>query len=250
MEQILVIQNSLLAPAGSIGDVLKNRGVSLTTIRVLAGEQKDIDTTIEYDGLLVLGGPSNAYNDEAYPQNLVIVDIIRRFHKLQKPILGLCLGAQFLARALGQSYCSNNGWEIGFTPITVTAEGEKDPILAGLDSTYMLYEMHEDSFFLPPDSELLMTGKHCVNQAFRSGKYSYGFQFHAETNASIIRGWAKGIRRSYPEKGPQMVDLMFKDMDEFFPAQKKFAYEIGRRWLNLVKEVKEGNKKATDSIAI
>jgi len=250
MEHILVIQNSPFAPAGSIGDVLKNRGVSLTTIQLLEGERKDIDTTNEYDGLLVLGGPSNAYNDEEYPQNLVIIDIIRRFHKLQKPILGLCLGAQFLTRALGQSYCSNNGWEIGFTPITMTAEGEKDPILAGLDNTHMLYEMHEDSFSLPRDSVLLMKGEHCVNQAFRVGKYSYGFQFHAETTASIIRTWAKGILKNYPEKGPQMVDLMFIDMDKYFSSQKKFAYEIGTRWLNLVKEVKEGNKKTKDSKAI
>ena len=250
MERIFVIQNSPIAPAGSIGDVLKKNGANLTTFRLLEGERVDINTITEFDGLLVLGGPSNAYDDEAYPQNIVVVDIIRQFHKIEKPILGLCLGAQFLARALGQSYCSNNGWEIGFTPITVTDEGEKDPITEGLDGPHMLYEMHEDSFFLPRDSELLMTGEYCINQAFKSGNYSYGFQFHAETTASIIHGWAEEIRRSDPEKDTQMLDLMFRGMDEFFPAQKKFAYEIGRRWLKLVKEMKGGDKMATDSITI
>ncbi|MCD5401247.1 type 1 glutamine amidotransferase [candidate division NPL-UPA2 bacterium] len=238
MEQVLVIQNDLAVPAGYIGDVLKSQGAALTVLRLLEGEQVDIDTATEFDGLLVLGGYSNAHDDEVYPQNLAILDIIRRFHNLEKPILGICLGAQFLARALGQPYCSNNGWEIGFTPITVTAEGKKDPLLVGLGDSHMLYEMHEDSFFLPQGSELLMTGEHCINQGFRVGNYSYGVQFHPEVTPLIIREWAEGVRKIYPKESHQMVDQMFKGMDMFLPAQKKFAYKIGRRWLDLVKEAK------------
>ncbi len=242
MEQILIFMNNKLVPAGNIGKALESCGANLTVLKEFESEQIDIDSTMKFDGLLVLGGTANAYND-LYPQNQTIVDIIKRFHQSQKPVLGICLGAQLISRTFDKPYHSNNGWEIGFTQITLTVDGKKDPLLKGFGDNQMLYEMHEDSLFLPDGAKLLMTGKKCINQGFRVGDYTYGFQFHPETTPNIIQGWIQNVKTIYPEEAPQMIKQMREGIDQHNPVQKKIAFEIGKQWMKLVKAQKHKKVK-------
>jgi GMP synthase-like glutamine amidotransferase len=220
---------------GYVGEALRELGAELRVVNLLAGETISRADVGSSDGLLVLGGQANAYNDEQYPQMPRIVGIISEFHLAEKPVLGICLGAQQLARALGESYRSNQGWEIGFTLIKVTEAGRKDPLLAGLGDQHRLMEMHQDSFELPAGAELLMTGENCVNQSFRVGSCSYGMQFHPECSPSIVNTWAQAILDQDPEGGRQKVERMLARADEYFPRQKAFSRAIAARWFELVR---------------
>src|SRR5262249_58625593 len=84
------------------------------------------------DGMIILGGPMHAGDDAGYPAFPALLGLIRRFHAQGKPIFGICLGAQLIARAFGKTVYRFGGCEVGYLPVEITREGMTDPLLAGL----------------------------------------------------------------------------------------------------------------------
>jgi GMP synthase (glutamine-hydrolysing) len=104
-------------------------------------------------------------------------------------VLGICLGAQLLARALGGSVSRNEVREIGWYDVQMTEAGLRDPVLSTFASTQEVFQWHEDGIALPPDVEVLAGSPASPVQAFRHGEHVYGFQFHLEVNAPLIERW-------------------------------------------------------------
>ena len=105
------------------------------------------------------------------------------------PVVGICLGGQLMARALGSKVEQNETHEVGWFPIEVTEEGRKDPILGAAGSNPTVYHWHGDTFHLPPGAVLLARSKACPRQAYRVGERTYGFQFHPEADHQLIGEW-------------------------------------------------------------
>ena len=190
--RLLVIQNSPTAPLGVLEECIRDRNLSLEILTPLAGDRLPIDTS--YNGLIVLGGPMNAEDDANYPHLKDVVSLIQLFAKEDKPILGICLGAQLIARAFGSRVYQHTAVELGFTPLRVTDSAiANDPLLkSALPSNpepIHIMEWHFDTFDLPDRAKLLMTGENCQNQAYRISNNIYGFQCHFEVNQSILQGW-------------------------------------------------------------
>ncbi|MCE5310991.1 MAG: gamma-glutamyl-gamma-aminobutyrate hydrolase family protein [Acidobacteriales bacterium] len=150
----------------------------------------DLDRRVDLDsasGLVFMGGPMSVNDDLPYLRKEVT--IIREAEGRGLPILGVCLGAQLIAKAFGASVYRNEVKEIGWYPVYWTAEAAEDSLLAGLPSPATVFHWHGETFDLPSDAIPLAYSDSCRNQAFRYGDCIYGLQFHLEVTPAMIGGW-------------------------------------------------------------
>lgn len=238
--RILVIENYRTCPVGVVGQKLRALGAELTMLNVLQNNDSIPSNALyNYDGLVVLGGAMGAYDDQAYPQMPVVIDLILKFHRAEKPVLAICLGAQMLARALGEPFKCNGGHEIGFIPVAVTEAGQKDALFEGVTDGWSPVEWHHDNFHLPDGAELLVKGEACRNQAFRVGRASYGLQFHPEIDADILTVMVNDLDNDYlkgiGDHGQALLDQMMRELPEAIEPAVDVAEQITSRWLTICK---------------
>jgi GMP synthase-like glutamine amidotransferase len=164
-----------------------------------------------------------------------MIELLRGFHRAEKPILGICLGAQLVARVFDKPVYRHAELEVGFTEVEITEAGARSPLLAGVARRQWVMEWHQDTFDLPEEAELLVTGARCPNQAFRIGQHVYAFQFHFEATTPLLRSWVKAanpaaLAKSHPHFLPGFEPALARHM----PAQTALARQIANGWLDLV----------------
>jgi len=190
-----------------------------------------------FNGVVVLGGPQSAADDETSPYIPRLLDLMRSFADADRPILGICLGAQLLARAHGERVYQHSLMERGFKPITATPAGADDPVMGSLGAERHIMQWHFDTFDLPKDAVLLATSPDCANQAFRLGDSQYGLQFHPEVSSEIVRDWVARFRAEGASQ--DQVDEIGREMeaqiDRHLPEAAAFARDLARDWLELVR---------------
>jgi GMP synthase (glutamine-hydrolysing) len=140
----------------------------------------------EVAGVVVMGGPMNVDETERHPGLAVTREWLAEAVRRELPILGICLGAQLLARALGAAVVPAARKEIGFAPITV--DDPDDPVLGGLAPRAEVLHWHGDAFELPDGASHLASSELAANQAFRVGN-AWGVLFHPEADLALVRQW-------------------------------------------------------------
>ncbi len=233
--RILVVQNSRTAPAGLVGEALAGLGASLVTVAANEGDALPA-TPQGYDGLVVLGGPQDAWDDAQGPHFPQVMALIRDFHAEDRPVLGICLGAQLAARAFGARVQRHDRAELGVAAVDLTDAGRDDPLLAGLGERLHMVQWHYDTFQFPDGAVPLARNEACERQAFRLGDSLYAFQFHPEATAPIVRGWASRFGEEARERNRAVLDGLDEALDRHLPAAETVAKTISRRWLDLVRE--------------
>ena len=228
---ILCIQNDPIGPAGLIAEQLFRRNGNLDVVMPHEGDAMP-EGHAPYDGVLVMGGPQDAFDDENYPQFWPMIRLLRGFHAVGKPILGVCLGSQLLARVFDKPVYRHHELELGFTEVEVTEAGAKSPLLAGMDRKQWVMEWHQDTFDLPEGAELLITGNRCRNQAFRIAN-AYAFQFHFEVTKPMIRMWLKVAGDFLKREHPDFPERVEREMESHMARQKALACQITDRWLDI-----------------
>jgi GMP synthase-like glutamine amidotransferase len=138
-------------------------------------------------GLIFMGGPMSVNDDLPYIRQEL--SLIEQAVKQSKPVLGVCLGAQLIARAMGARVYRNAVKEIGWYPIAFTGEARRDAIFAGLRHPELVFHWHGETFDLPSGAAHLASSQACRNQAFRCGANVYGLQFHLEVTPEMIADW-------------------------------------------------------------
>jgi GMP synthase (glutamine-hydrolysing) len=140
----------------------------------------------------VLGGVMDADETDAYPHLTRTMDLLRDAAARSRPALGICLGAQLAAAALGgRAYPGPAGEELGWTKVELTPAGRADPVLGALREPVELFEWHHDIFEPPPGSTRLAGGAVYPDQAFRLGSV-VGGQFHPEVDRRLLAAWWAG----------------------------------------------------------
>ena len=139
------------------------------------------------DFLIVMGGPWSVYDDYRWldPETR----LIRRMIAAGTPVLGICLGAQLIATALGARVYPCGNKEIGWYQLDVNQVGNSDPLLSQLGARETVFQWHGDTFDLPEGAELLASSPLCPHQAFRYGRSTYALQFHLEVTAAMAGHW-------------------------------------------------------------
>lgn len=184
-----IIRHLAFEDPGFLGPLLNERGYEVT---VLEPGIDDLALAQLSDLLVVLGGPIGVYETDAYPWIGEELAVIGARLKREAAILGICLGAQLIARAAGaQVYPGDNGKEIGWAPVILTAEGQRSP-LSILDRSTPVLHWHGDTFDLPPGAILLASTDRYRTQAFAIGTNVLGLQFHIEVDPSYTERWLVG----------------------------------------------------------
>jgi len=171
---------------GRIADVLASRQVGCDYADLYHGSAAQPEVSA-YAGLIFMGGPMSVNDDLPYLRQEMrwIAQAVER----RQPVLGICLGAQLIARALGARVFPNPVKEIGWFDVDFTGEAACDPLLASAAPVETVFHWHGETFDLPPGATLLASSRACRNQAFRAGHFIYGFQFHLEVTPAMIAGW-------------------------------------------------------------
>lgn len=231
--KLLIIQNSHLAPLGVLADCVAERG-GQTKILIPSNQDALPSQSDEFNGLIILGGPMHV-RDDTYAPLPAVIHLIHQFSKEQKPILGVCLGAQILARAFGKPVYPHHTFELGFTPLNLIAStASADPLLKNCPEAVHVMEWHVDTFDLPDEAVLLMTGAACKNQAFRIGESIYGFQCHLEVTPAILQNWIASNSELLGRSHPNFSDQLNQQIERYLNQSIHFCRSVGYAWLDLV----------------
>lgn len=164
-----------------------------------------LDAASGADLLVVLGGPIGVYEEDKYPFLADEIALIEARLAARRPTLGICLGAQLMARALGARVYPGPAKEIGFAPLTLNAAGRAS-CLVGFEGKPVLH-WHGDTFDLPAGAALLASTAVCTQQAFALGRNAIGFQFHPEAGAAGFERWLIGHTCELAAAGKSVLAL-------------------------------------------
>jgi len=191
VKEVIAIRHVAFEHLGTLAPLLSGRGFRVRYLDVGVTDLSILDA-LAPDLLVVLGGPIGAYEDDRYPYIADELRLIERRLEAQRPLLGVCLGAQLMARALGSRVYPGRAKEIGWGPLRLTQAGERS-CLAGLAGCgYQVLHWHGDTFDLPRDAQRLAFSEITENQAFSLGDKALGLQFHLEMDAAEIERWLIG----------------------------------------------------------
>lgn len=184
----LVLQHVAIEGPGTLASCLEARGWTLETIALYEGARLPEDAQ-GYQTVIVMGGPMGVYDEAAYPFLRHEHRFLTRVLTQGVPLLGICLGSQLLAKALGARVYRNPQKEIGWYTVDLTPAGVTDPLFAGLTSPIPVFQWHSDAFDLPVGATPLASSPLCTHQAFRYGDRVYGLLFHLELTPAVIHSW-------------------------------------------------------------
>ncbi|UXI67176.1 type 1 glutamine amidotransferase [Tahibacter amnicola] len=188
MPRLLVFQHVAAEPLGTLDRLIRQRGHRIKFVNF--EREPDAQPCLDrYRGLVVLGGPMNVEDQERRPHLKTELRAIETALAQNKPVLGICLGAQLLAHVLGAPVQRHRETEIGWYDVKTTEAGRSDPVLAPLGAVHPVFQWHSYTFEVPRDAHHLAETASCANQAFRYGQNAYGFQFHLEANRALIERW-------------------------------------------------------------
>ena len=186
MKRALVLQNAASDPPAYLETLLREHSITCEIIEV---ENTPLPDLANYQAVIVMGGPQHVYADEGQPYLAREKELLHQAVAREIPTLGICLGAQLLASALGAEVRRHHTSEVGFFEIPLTEDGARDPLFAGLPGYHFAFHSHQDVFELPTDALHLASNATAPNQAFRYGKNAYGLQFHIELDDETLQSW-------------------------------------------------------------
>ncbi len=225
--RILVILHQAHSVPGRLGERLERRGFALEARRPAVGDPLPSDLSA-YAGLVVFGGPQSANDPHDYIRDEI--DLVGRALSRDMPLLGICLGAQLMARQLGARVGRHRDGlcERGYYPVRPTELG-KDL----LPWPSHVYHWHAEGFDLPEGADLLAQGDVFPNQAFRYGRNAFALQFHPEVTQEMMCRWTKVGAERLTHPGAQPAQAHFEGWSRYDPAVCRWLDDFLDSWLGL-----------------
>ena len=188
MKKILVCQHVAHEILGTLNPLFKEHGFRIRYANF--GRHPDLKIELDdYEGLVVLGGPMNVDETVKHPHLAHEIELIQKALEKKIPTLGICLGAQLIAKALGEKVARHHTKEIGWYDLHLTESGKKDPLFFHFETMEKIFQWHGDTFDIPKGAIHLARSPLCENQAFRYRENVYGVQFHMEVDEPLIQRW-------------------------------------------------------------
>jgi GMP synthase (glutamine-hydrolysing) len=228
IKKCLAVRHVAFEDLGLLGPLVSSRGYGVRYHD--AGVQPiDAETLLAPELLIVLGGPIGVYEGDAYPFIADEIAAIAARLKADKPTLGICLGAQMMAAALGARVAPGPVKEIGWAPLTLTPEGQTS-VLAPLGATSVLH-WHGDNCELPAGCTRLAMTPHCPVQAFMRGPSQLALQFHLETEPKRFETWLVGHTVELGKAGLDPRALR-QEARAVGPATRELGQKVLSAWLD------------------
>lgn len=228
MKTALAIRHVHFEDLGTLEPLLRARGFHVSYVDPAVDKLSESDV-MSCDLMVVLGGPMGAFDVAAYPFLAAELHLVESRLAAGTPLLGICLGAQLIARLLGASVYPMGFKEIGFEELTLTKDGEES-VLGPLAGVPVLH-WHGDRFEHPAGSRLLASTPRCTQQAFAVGDAVLGLQFHMEADAGQIERWLVGHCCELNQAG---IDLhvLREDGKKYGETLKSVARQAFSNWLD------------------
>jgi len=223
--KVLTVLHQEGSSPGRVGMMLENMGYHLVACRPPLGDELP-ETLDDYAGAVVFGGPMSANDTEEFVKREI--DWMSVPLKEEKPLFGICLGAQMLSMQLGGEVGFHNDEyaEIGYYPIRPTNEGR-----AMMEWPDHVFHWHREGFSLPHDATLLATGDEYPNQAYRYGANAYGVQFHSEVTHHMMNKWTTKAAHRFSLPGAQNREQQFQARPRHDPHIKRWLAEFLNHWI-------------------
>jgi GMP synthase (glutamine-hydrolysing) len=232
-KSIVALRHVHFEDVGHFAPVLKRQGYGLTYYDIGIKPLKSLDP-LAADLLIVLGGPIGVYEEEQYPFVREELAFLTMRLAANRPTLGICLGCQLIARALGARVYPMGVKEIGFSPIQLSPEGMRS-CLSVLAEDGTVLHWHGDTFDLPPGTVNLAYTKTCPNQAFAYGRNVLGLQFHLEISAAHFERWLIGHACELAVASVSVADLRAAAQRNSHIRIRK-AESVLERWLGSIRD--------------
>ena len=232
--RVLIIENFKGTPPGLIGRELEHAGINCELRRAFAGESIP-DTPDGYAGLVVLGGAQSAVDDDDHPYLPALAALTRKFGEVDKAVLGICLGAQLVARGHGARNVLGLPVEFGWQEVQPTAVGRSDPLIAELGEAAPLFHWHIDTFTLPEGALHLATSAMTPHQAFRIRRAVYGIQFHCEADRELVDRWTHDFAETIADCASDWPARHRRDAERYGAHAEATGAAIARAWIGLLR---------------
>lgn len=230
--RVAIIENTRITHHGQVGVALHERAALIDLWKPWAGHPLPTDT--DADALVVFGGEQAATDDHTHPYLPDLARLMAAYTNADKPVLGICLGAQLLARAYGAENHLGTAPEFGWVDVGLTDHGRADPVLSVLPDRFPIFQWHSDTFTLPGDAAHLAATDAARNQAFRIGRATYGTQFHFEASRAVVADWTQ----RFPEAMEGMSKGWSARHDDLAATKGRAAdahgLALARAWVGLI----------------
>jgi len=238
--KFLVLQQLAIEPPALIDEIIRSEGHALQIINleldpqaIKSGRNMDVpsQSKSEWDGLITMGGPQSA-NDVHSTAISTCLGLIADAIKHDVPMLGICLGAQLMAKAAGGIIQASPVRELGWHPVFPTASAPDDALFRALpDEGLKVFQWHGESFTLPQSGALLASHPDVPHQAFRLGKGQYGLQFHIEVDKEVIERWIEAGESERDYLGANGLSRLRLQSDVYLLPMQSFCREMIQVWL-------------------
>ncbi len=241
MRKYLMIVPEATAPAGLVGETLIGEGALYDTLLPVERHASHAPFAYpripkgvgDYAGLLVLGGPMSANDTGKHPFLADSMALIRAFAAQDRPVLGICLGAQIIARTFGGEVYRMERLESCYHTMQITPEGRNDPVFSALGAEVTSFQNHFDAVRNVEGAVSLATGGACPIQAFRIGRATYATQFHPEVTIDIVRDWIRKFGTAFTKDEPRLLTDLDRQFAENFARARAQCQALVRGWMAL-----------------
>jgi GMP synthase-like glutamine amidotransferase len=235
MMHFLVLQHLDIEPPALIADTLLAAGHTLTTVHLNQGGKLP-ESTGHIDGAIIMGGPQSANDMQT---SYIREELIWLEKALDNglPMLGICLGAQMMAKAAGAKIFASPVRELGWCPVYQTSASEFDPLFALMQDGLTVFQWHGETFSIQDNMTLTVTHPDVPAQAFRLGRGQYGLQFHVEVKEHIIEDWIKAGDSERHHLGDSGINKLRSQTPEHLQTMQNFCRQMTRAWLKEIQSL-------------